>query len=193
MDKIGNIITSNRRKLEEFYKKGIEKNNLEHIPLDLTIEKNVINLFNHIKEKYKKLDLLVNCIGGSLYTHTIKDFPISHFDKVIAVNLRSAFMLTKEAIKLMNNNGSGGNIIHFVSSSAKNIAPGRAPYGAAKAGLAHLIHYAAAEAAEYNIKVNGISPTYVFTERHEQEIRNKSKKTDLTREEIINKNLKIKY
>ena len=51
--------------------------------------------------------------------------------------------------------------------------------------MAHLIHYAAFEAAEYNIKINGISPTYVFTSRHEKEINEKVKKTGKKREEII--------
>ncbi|MHA1132049.1 MAG: SDR family NAD(P)-dependent oxidoreductase, partial [Candidatus Helarchaeota archaeon] len=114
-----------------------------------------------------------------------EDFPVDAFDKIIALNLRTPFLLTKHAIKLMKTNQNGGNIVHFVSSSAKNISYHKAPYGTAKAGLAHFIHYAASEGGPFNIKVNGISPTYVFTSRHEREIATKIKKTGLSRDEII--------
>jgi NAD(P)-dependent dehydrogenase (short-subunit alcohol dehydrogenase family) len=79
---------------------------------------------------------------------------------------------------------TGGSIIHIVSSSAKGISPNKAPYGAAKAGLAHFIHYAAAEGAEMGIRVNGITPTYVFTPRHELEINEKAAATGTNQDEI---------
>jgi NAD(P)-dependent dehydrogenase (short-subunit alcohol dehydrogenase family) len=93
--------------------------------------------------------------------------------------------MTKYAIKAMKRNGAGGgNIVHVVSISAKKIAINKSPYGIAKAGVAKLIHYAANEAAEYNILVNGISPGYVFTPRHEQEIDEKAKRTGKSRERV---------
>ena len=49
-------------------------------------------------------------------------------------------MLTKESIKYMKRNGDqGGNILHFVSSSSKDVSHNKAPYGIAKAGLEALI------------------------------------------------------
>lgn len=188
LDKVQYLITSNRKELTEFLPLDSPPSNLEHVAMDLTIESNVKKLFQHIKEKFRRLDVLINCVGGSLFSHPIEEFPVEEFDTVIAVNLRSAFLLTKHAIRLMKLNGkAGGNIVHFVSSSAKNISPKKAPYGSAKAGLAHFIHYAAYEAGHYNIKVNGISPTYVFTPRHEREIRNQMQKTGASREEIVEK------
>lgn len=185
IDKVKFMITSNRSDLNIFLKMDLKPDNLKHLALDLTSEDNVKSLCNQIYENFGRLDILINCIGGSLYSHQIEDFPVEEFDKVISVNLRSAFLLTKEAIKLMKNNKNGGNIIHFVSSSAKNISHNKAPYGTAKAGLAHLIHYAASEAARYNIKINGISPTYVFTARHEKEIEEKSRKDKINKDKII--------
>ncbi|MHA1266376.1 MAG: SDR family oxidoreductase [Candidatus Helarchaeota archaeon] len=177
------LITSNRKDLSEFSPfQGIPPN-LKHIKGDLTIEEDVRQLFQAIQEEFGQLDILINCVGGSLYSHLIENFPVEEFDRIVAINLKSAFLLTKFAIQLMK--AHGGNIIHFVSSSAKNIAPKKAPYGCAKAGLAHFIHYAAFEAAPYNIKINGISPTYVFTPRHEKEIRTKMQLTGKSRETIV--------
>jgi len=120
-----------------------------------------------------------------MFGHKIEDFPADEFDKVVATNLRSAFLFTKHAIKAMKRNGAGGgNIVHVVSISAKKIAINKGPYGMAKAAVAKLIHYAAHEAAEHDILVNGISPGYVFTPRHEQEIDEKAKRTGKPRERI---------
>jgi 3-hydroxybutyrate dehydrogenase len=180
--KVQSITTSNRKSLDQFLINKIKPANLEHFTHDLTIEADVQDLFRRI-ENNGKLDILINCVGASLFSHPIENFPVEEFDKIISVNLRSAFLLTKHAICAMKNRG--GNIIHFVSSSAKNIAPGKAPYGSAKAGLAHFIHYAASEAAQYNIKINGISPTYIFTPRHEAEIQQKMQENAMTREKIV--------
>ncbi len=185
MDKVQFIFTSNRKKFEDFSPFKLKPNNLEHFSMDLTIESNIEKLFQQIVAKSGRLDILVNCIGGSLFSHPIEDFPIDEFDNIISLNLKVPFLLTKYAIKAMKENSYGGNIIHYVSSSAKNISQNKAPYGCAKAGLAHLIHYAASEAAPYNIKVNGISPTYVFTSRHEREIQEKIKKTNKSHDEIV--------
>jgi NAD(P)-dependent dehydrogenase (short-subunit alcohol dehydrogenase family) len=187
--KVKTIISSSRNNFESFWE--IEKEipeNLTHYPMDLTVEDNVKTLFENIIEKHGRLDILINTIGGSLFSHKIEDFPIDEYDQVMAVNLRTAFLLTKEAIKTMKSNEkSGGNIIHFVSSSVGKISNKKAPYGIAKAGLTRLIKYAAVESAEYNIKINGISPTYVFTERHLDDIEKKRKSTEKPKSEIIKK------
>lgn len=186
IDKVQYIITSNRKGLMDFFPSATPPDNLEHLSRDLTVESDVESLFQYIADQYGKLDILINCVGASLFSHPIEEYPMDEFDKVIAVNLRSAFLLTKYAIKTMEMNGEvGGNIVHFVSSSAKTIAPGKAPYGIAKAGLARLIQYAAYECGSFNIKINGISPTYVFTPRHEREIEKMIQETGKPREEIV--------
>jgi len=190
VDKVQFVVSANRQKLAEFFQSKTPPSNLEHLSKDLTIDTEGKSLFQHIIDTYGRLDIVVNCVGASLYSHPIEEFPADEFDKVIAVNLKSTFLLTKYAIKALKANGkAGGNIVHFVSSSAKNIAPGKAPYGVAKAGLAHLIHYAASECGDHNIKVNGISPTYVFTPRHEREIEKKIKSRDAIIKEIISHQL----
>jgi len=181
------LIGSGRKNLQDFTRiKEDEKFN--YMPMDLNSEDNLKFLFSYIIEEYGRLDVVINTIGGSLYSHTIEDFPLEEYDKVIDTNLKTAFMLTKESIKYMKRNGDqGGNILHFVSSSSKDVSRNKAPYGIAKAGLEALIRYSAHEAAKYNIKVNGISPTYVFTERHEKEIEIQSRRENRSVVEIEEK------
>jgi NAD(P)-dependent dehydrogenase (short-subunit alcohol dehydrogenase family) len=181
------LIGSGRKNLQNFTRiKEDEKFN--YMPMDLDSEDNLKFLFSYIIEEYGRLDAMINTIGGSLYSHPIEDFPVEEYDKVIDTNLKTAFMLTKESIKYMKRNGElGGHILHFVSSSSKDVSHNKAPYGIAKAGLEALIKYSAYEAAKYNIKVNGISPTYVFTERHEKEIELESRRTNRSVAEIEEK------
>lgn len=181
------LIGSGRKNLQDFTRiKEDEKFN--YMPMDLNSEDNIKFLFSYIIDEYGRLDTMINTIGGSLFSHPIEEFTIEEYDKVIDTNLKTAFMLTKESIKYMKRNGdSGGNILHFVSSSSKDVSHNKAPYGIAKAGLEALIRYSAYEAAKYNVKINGISPTYVFTERHEREIQLEARRTNKTLEEIEEK------
>jgi NAD(P)-dependent dehydrogenase (short-subunit alcohol dehydrogenase family) len=179
------IVSSSRSGRETFWKGADWPGNATHVTGDMTVEGDVERLFEQAMALHGRVDVAVNCVGGSLFGHKIEVFPADEFDQVVATNLRSAFLFTKHAIRAMKQNGAGGgNIVHVVSISAKKIAVNKAPYGMAKAGVAKLIHYAAQEAAEYGILVNGISPGYVFTPRHEQEIDEKAKKTGKERERI---------
>lgn len=185
IDKVKVLFTSSRSSEKEVLKFEKIPKNLTHYSMDLTEEKNVKKLFAHIEERYDHLDILINTIGGSLYSNLLENFPLTQFMQVFRVNLISAFLITKEAIELMKS--QGGNIIHIVSSSAKRISSKKAPYGMAKSALATMIQYAAAETAKYNIKINGISPTYVFTQRHKREINQKIEKNEIERKELLKK------
>lgn len=184
---VKHLITASRSSNDEVWGSDFHSTaQITHLSHDLTDEKHVTDLFEYIKATFKRLDVVINTIGGSLYSHKIEDFSMREYDEIMGVNLRSAFMITKSAIKMMKYQSPlGGNVVHFVSSSAKVISENKAPYGVAKAGLARLIQYAAVEAAEYQIKVNGITPTYVFTPRHERELEQKAKKTRLSKADLI--------
>jgi gluconate 5-dehydrogenase len=188
--KVKAIITSSRTQKEKL-SISQKLSNWEHLDYDLTKKENVESLFRHIKMKYGKLDAIINTIGGSLYSHSIETFPLDQFQEVLNVNLTSAFLLTQFAIKTLRENDSQvGHIVHFVSSSTKKFSYHKAPYGIAKAGLARLIQFAAAENGQFNIKVNGISPTYVFTPRHEAELELKAKKQGISKKELVDKILR---
>lgn len=188
LSKVKMLITSSRSTESEILDTSIRPKNFKHYSYDLTNEDNVKKLMKRIQEEHGKIDVLINTIGGSLYSYPIEEYPLEAFRHVFQVNLDSAFLLTREAIKLMKE--FGGNMIHIISSSAYNIARNKAPYGMAKAALAKMIHYAASELAHYNIRVNGISPTYVFTPRHNEEIKKKSYETNKTAKEISQEILK---
>ena len=93
---------------------SLEKNdNLMVIKCDVSNENDVINMFKMIKDKYGKLDYLVNN-AGMFIDSFIKDFDISDFKKVFDVNLLGKVMCTKYAYPLMD----GGAIVNISSNLA---------------------------------------------------------------------------
>ncbi len=186
------LISSSRSDLSTVLRSKAIPSNYTHIPKDLTKESNVKTLFQNIKKEFGRLDVLINTIGGSLYAHPIEEFPLKEFMEIINLNLTTSFLLTKYAVQVMKeNNPKGGNITHFISSSARKISKHKAPYGVAKSGLAKLVNYVASEVGKYDIRINGISPGYIFTPRHMEDIYNEMKKTGKSEEVLTQSKMRL--
>src|SRR5262245_3325224 len=92
---------------------------------------------------------------------TIADGDVEMFDKVIATNLRGAFILLGHAARHV---APGGRIIAFSSSVIAKAFPTYGPYIASKAGVEGLVHVLANELRGRNIAVNAIAPGPVATD-----------------------------
>ncbi len=135
--------------------------------VDVTSEAEVQALFEKVVVTNGKLDVMVNCAGIVGETNVkIGDYTTDIFDKVIAINLRGAFLLTKHAVAPMLK-ARYGRILHVTSIGGKEGNPGMMGYAASKAGLFGLIKGAGKEYAETGITVNGIAPAVIATEFNE--------------------------
>lgn len=153
------------------------------IAADCTTEGGVRYLEEEILKKYQKIDIMINCIGGSLGNTDFETTTQEFFEKVISLNLTSSFLLSQMANRLMEKADQGW-ITHIVSSSGFQAEVKKLPYAVAKAGQVHLIKSLALVLAP-KIIVNGVSPTYVYTDRHLAEIKTKAEKTGKTEKEIM--------
>jgi NAD(P)-dependent dehydrogenase (short-subunit alcohol dehydrogenase family) len=110
------------------------------------------------------LHVLLNCAAASDPTSTVVDCSPADWDMVFAVNVRSAFLMSKWAVPEIARSG-GGSIIHVASQLGRVGAPKRAVYCATKGALIQLAKSMAIDHASQNIRVNALSPGAVETPR----------------------------
>ncbi len=132
------------------------------IVLDVASTEQISETIKTLKQSNLMPSILVNNAGISLENllMRIKD---EEWEKVIAINLSSAFYLSKAVIGSMLKNRHG-RIINIGSVQGSTGAPGHSHYSAAKAGLIGLTKSLAQEVGSRNITVNAISPGYVSTD-----------------------------
>jgi NAD(P)-dependent dehydrogenase (short-subunit alcohol dehydrogenase family) len=115
------------------------------------------------EEKLGPLDVMVNCVGTHI-EEAAEDVTLEAWNTVVGLNLTGAFILSQAAARSLIAHEKGGSIMHITSvRSALGIHRGYAAYCASKGGLAILIKQLATEWAKYNIRVNGIAPTFTRT------------------------------
>jgi NAD(P)-dependent dehydrogenase (short-subunit alcohol dehydrogenase family) len=128
-----------------------------YVAADLTREADCARVVATAREKFAHIDVLVNNAGHYGPVVPVEDYPLEEFDKVIAVHLRAAFVLSKLVLPEMYARKSG-IILNISSLSAKSAFGWGSAYAAAKAGLLGLTRVMAAEAARQGVRVNAICP-----------------------------------
>jgi 3-oxoacyl-[acyl-carrier protein] reductase len=115
------------------------------------------------RERFTRLDILVNN-AGITRDGLIVRMKDDDWDRVLEVNLRGAFLMTRAASKAMVRLKSGGRIINIASTAGAMGNAGQANYSAAKAGLIGLTKASARELAHWGILVNAVAPGLIETD-----------------------------
>lgn len=99
-------------------------------------EESVQKAFSQVMEHYGRVDALANIAGGSLaISQPVDEISLDGWEKVIALNMRSVFLCTREAVKIMRKQ-QYGRIVSLSSMAGRSRSVfGGAPYAAAKAGV----------------------------------------------------------
>jgi len=113
-------------------------------------------------KSFGRLDIMVNNAGVETRT-SILDTTEAQYEKVMAVNLKSAFFGTQLAAKQMIKQGNGGRIINISSVHEDWPMPGNTPYCLSKGGMRMLTRTAGVELAPHNILVTAVGPGAVAT------------------------------
>ena len=135
------------------------------IKADVTIASDVQALVEGAVEKYGGIDILVNNVGGSRGMGPFETINEEKFDRTVAVNLKSVYLMVRATLPELKKAKDGGVIVNIGSMSALRPAPGVTLYGALKGGVIAFTKTLAQEFAPYNIRVNVINPTITTTER----------------------------
>ncbi len=119
-------------------------------------------LIDETVKSFGQVDILVNNAGIETRS-SILDTTESQYDKVLTINLKSAFFGTQLAAKQMIKQGNGGRIINITSVHEDWPMPGNIPYCLSKGGMRMLTRTAGLELAKYGILVVGVGPGAVAT------------------------------
>jgi NAD(P)-dependent dehydrogenase (short-subunit alcohol dehydrogenase family) len=111
-------------------------------------------------ERHGGLEVLVNCAGVGI-AGRIGDMSAKHFDLQQAVNLRGAFLVTREALPALRE--ARGYVVNLASIAGTIPTPGLASYGAAKAALIALTRSLDREEASAGVRATAICPGFVDT------------------------------
>ena len=130
--------------------------------VDVSRSNSVAVLFNDLKQKIERLDLLVHTAGVLGQTVFIENLDDDQWRQMMSVNLDGTFYCCREAVRWMKIHQTG-RIILFSSVASITPTPGALHYSAAKAGVNTLGKTLAKEVAQHNIRVNIVAPGYIDT------------------------------
>jgi NAD(P)-dependent dehydrogenase (short-subunit alcohol dehydrogenase family) len=130
--------------------------------MDTANEKEVKSVISAVKDKFGKIDVLVNNAGIAGVNKPTHEITSEEWDKVIAVNVKGVFFCTKYVIPFMLENGSG-SIINLSSIYGIISAPDIPPYHASKGAVREMSKTDALIYAKNKIRVNSVHPGFIYT------------------------------
>jgi NAD(P)-dependent dehydrogenase (short-subunit alcohol dehydrogenase family) len=156
--------------------KEIEAMGKRALPLQMDVSKinEIHNAIEKIKNYYGRVDILVNNAGVAP-ENLAENVTEKDFDYTLAVNLKGTFFVSQAAGAMMIKQ-KFGRIINLSSQAGFIALPTESVYCMTKAGIAHLTKCLAVEWAKYNITVNAVAPTFIFTPGTEEYLANEETK-----------------
>ena len=153
------------KRVEQLTAEGITT---EYYGFDVTDEEAVTSNITKIGEKYGRIDVLVNNAGGLGGRSRFEGMTTEFYRFVMALNLDSVFFASRAAIPFLKK-GEYSSIINYTSNAGWTAGgPGAGVYGTSKAGVHAITRALAKDLAEYNIRVNAVSPGTIDTPFHAQ-------------------------
>jgi len=132
----------------------------QFIKADVSDADEIAKLFSHAESRLGGLDIAVNnagVSGGAM----IADETVEQFDRLMDINVRSAFFVLQAAARRV---APGGSIINTASVAALEGRAGASVYWASKAPIVSFTKSASIELAPRNIRVNAVSPGVILSE-----------------------------
>ena len=143
---------------------------------DVAKPEEIAAMFDHIKKKHGRLDILVNSVAHSA-NGGVLETSLEEWNRIMAINLTGYFLCIQHAGKMMKESGSGV-IINISAGSGERSSPGGAAYSVSKGAINSLTRQAAADLAP-NIRVNGIISGLVGTPMGQKDMGNRKPEYDI--------------
>jgi len=163
----GAKVIATYRKQEELdtlkIRAGVNTAQLDGVAVDVTEEAAVRQLIEKIVGKYRRLDAMVNTVGGYAGGTKLWELETKVFDQMLALNLRSGYALSRAAARAMLKEGHGA-IVNVAAKAAVDHAGGAAAYAASKSAAVALLDSLAADLQGSGVRANTVLPSIIDTE-----------------------------
>ncbi|HKF76426.1 MAG TPA: SDR family NAD(P)-dependent oxidoreductase [Candidatus Dormibacteraeota bacterium] len=137
-----------------------------HVLGDISDEADARRMVAHAVERHGRLDILVNNAAApqGADRQDIEDVPVDVWDRVVSVNLRGTYLMSRHAVPVMRRQRYG-RIVSISSMAGVTSAPRSTAYSASKAGILGFTRALAMDVAAWGITVNAVCPGLVWTSR----------------------------
>ena len=139
------------------------------VAADVSVETDVIRLFETVDRTWGPLTALVNNAGILDRQMRVEDMSVDRLNRIFATNITGYFLCAREAVRRMSTKhaGAGGAIVNVSSGAARLGAPGEyVDYAASKGAIDTMTIGLAKEVAAEGIRVNGVRPGFIYTDIH---------------------------
>lgn len=133
-----------------------------YVPADLSRSDDIANAVDESLRQLGGLDILVNN-AGIMFEKTVEEMSEDDWDRMMALNLKAPFLLTKRALPALRKRG-GGSIINIGSIEGLGSNPGHPAYSASKAGIHGFTAAVAVDHGREGIRCNAIAPGWINSE-----------------------------
>jgi NAD(P)-dependent dehydrogenase (short-subunit alcohol dehydrogenase family) len=137
---------------------------------DVTVSEQCRDLIEQVHDQLGRLDILINCAGGSLETKPVLELAESVWHKTLDINLHGTYYCSRAFATCVIQNREAGVIVNISSIFSTQNAPGLAAYAVSKAAVSQLTRAMALELAQQNIRVNAVGPSHVATGKMKKKI-----------------------
>lgn len=139
---------------------AVHRDHALQVVCDVSSASDVEKMVQAIVQKWGGLDILVNNAAWTDHK-TILDLTEEEWDKVMAISLKSVFLCTKFAARVMVDQKRKGRIVNISSTSGHTGRSDATAYTAAKAGILNLTRSLAVQLAPHGIRVNSVTPNRI--------------------------------
>jgi NAD(P)-dependent dehydrogenase (short-subunit alcohol dehydrogenase family) len=153
-------------------------------PTDVTNEAEMLRAIAAIEEEFHRLDGLVNTVGGWSGGTKLWEAERATLERMLDLNLRSAFVCARSIVPMLLRQGRGGYMINVAARAAVDPPAGAGAYAASKAAAVALMHSLAMDLKGTGIRVNSILPNIIDTPANRRDMPRADFSTWTTPEEI---------
>lgn len=153
------------------------------IAADLTVPEEVERIVELARERFGRLDILVNVAGGLTVTKPLSETTPEEWEQELERNAQTAFIMSRAALPLLRE--SQGAIINFASPAGLRAQPGIGAYSAGKAAVVALTRALALEERKHGIRVNAIAPGMIDTEQNRATVEDPDSVRMVTRRQVV--------